>query len=250
MKDLVELGSQTAKNGFKNEQDICDKFENWMNDSEAQKWLKIMQYNLEEIEYVKAVVLHGYKADVNVQVQIKLKSAVDTENIQVKLVSNARGFNQVDKRWLRNYREMWDIPDDVYVALQHFTGELKPYIDNPRDSRRMFLDEMNERDKTLILDWFSDNKTLILSDIIKGRGQFSAEWVLVAQKIESDARWVLKNINQALQHYSIGKVCMSPRGSICIGRVTVQRKGGDGGRESANMLQFKLDPTELFEDEE
>lgn len=250
MKDLVELGSQTAKNGFKNEQDICDKFENWKQDCEAQKWLTIMQYDLDEIEYVKAVVLHGYKADVNVQVQIKLKSAVDTENIQVKLVSNARGFNQVDKRWLRNYREMWDIPDNVYVALQHFTGELKPYIDNPRDSRRMFLDEMNEKDRNLILDWFSNNKTLILSDIIKGRGQFSAEWVLVAQKIESDARWVLKNINQALQHYSIGEVCMSPRGSICIGRVTVQRKGGDGGRESANMLQFKLDPTELFEDEE
>ena len=66
MIDLVALGSQTAKNGFKNEQDICDKFENWKEDSEAQKWLKIMNYDLDEIEYVKAVVLHGYKADVNV----------------------------------------------------------------------------------------------------------------------------------------------------------------------------------------
>lgn len=42
---------------------------------------------------------------------------------------------------------------------------------------------------------------------------------------------------------------MSPRGSICIGKVTIQRKGGDNGRETANMLQFKLDPTELFEDD-
>ena len=178
-----------------------------------------------------------------------MKSAVDTENIQVKLVSNARGFNQVDKRWLRNYREMWEIPDDVYVALQHFTGELKPYIDNSRDARRMFLDEMSEKDKNLILGWFEKNKTLVLSDIIKGRGQFSAEWVLVAQKIDTNARWTLKNINEALQHYSTGDVCMSPRGSICIGRVTIQRKGGDNGRESANMLQFKLDPTELFDGE-
>lgn len=250
MKDLVALGSQTAKNGFKNEQDICDKFEKWKEDSDAQKWLTIMEYDLDEIEYVKAVVLHGYKADVNVQVQIKLKSAVDTENIQVKLVSNARGFNQVDKRWLKNYREMWDMPDNVYTALQHFTGELKPYIDNPRDSRRMFLDEMNDKDRKLILDWFKDNKTLVLSDIIKGRGQFSAEWVLVAQKLASNARWTLRNINEALQHYSFGDVCMSPRGSICIGRVTIQRKGGDNGRESANMLQFKLDPTELFDGEE
>lgn len=249
MKDLVELGSQTAKNGFKNEQDICDKFENWKNDEDSQKWLDIMQYNLNEIEYVKAVVLHGYKTDVNVQVQIKLKAAVDTENIQVKLVSNQRGFNQVDKRWLSHYKDLWDMPDDVFNKLQYFTGELKPYKQGTRDDRRMFLNEMDENDKDLILNWFNRNKTLVLSDIIKGRGQFSAEWVLVAQKIDTNARWVLKNINEALQHYSSGEVCMSPRGSICIGKVTVQRKGGDGGRSTANMLQFKLDPTELFDDE-
>lgn len=246
MKDLVELGSQTAKNGFRNEQDICDKFENWQNDEEAKKWLIIMQYDLEKIEYVKAVVLHGFKADVNLQVQIKLKAAVDTENIQVKLVSSKKGFNQVDKRWLKNYKEMWDIPDSVLEKLQYFTGELKPYKANTRDSRRMFLDEMSEDDKNLILKWFTDNKMLVLSDIIKGRGKFSAEWVLVAQKTDTNARWVLKNINEALQHYSMGEVCMSQKGSICIGRVTVQRKGGDGGRPTANMLQFKLDPTELF----
>lgn len=26
----------------------------------------------------------------------------------------------------------------------------------------------------------------------------------------------------------------------------MQRKGGDSGRDSAKMLQFKIDPTELF----
>lgn len=247
MNNLVELGSKTAKNGFKNEQDICDKFINWENDDEAQTWLKIMNYDLKEIEYVNAVVLHGYKADVNVQVQIKLKTALDTENIQVKLVSNKKGFNQVDKRWLKSYNELWNIPEKVYIALQHFTGELKPYKTGTRDPRRMFLDEMSLEDKDLIINWFTSNKTLVLSDIIKGRGQFSAEWILVAQKVDNDARWVLKNINEALQHYSDGDVTITPRGSIKIGKVTVQRKGGDNGRDTANMLQFKLDPTELFE---
>lgn len=27
----------------------------------------------------------------------------------------------------------------------------------------------------------------------------------------------------------------------------MQRKGGDGGRESAKMLQFKINPAELFD---
>lgn len=245
--DLVELGSQTARNGFKNEQDVADKFNNWQEDEDAQKWLKIMQYKLEEIEYVKAVVIHGYKADVNVKVQIKLKNALDIENIQVKLVSNKKGFNQIDKRWLRSYNELWNIPDDVYRLLQYFTGELQPYRTGTRDSRRMFLSEFTEEERNRVLNWFEENKMLIVSDILRGRGEFSAEWVLVAQKVESNARWVLKNINEVMQHYSQGAVEMSPRGSINLGRITVQRKGGDGGRDTANMLQFKIDPTELFD---
>lgn len=35
------LGSQTAKNGFLNEDDIVDKFNQWKTDEEAQKWLLI-----------------------------------------------------------------------------------------------------------------------------------------------------------------------------------------------------------------
>ena len=247
MNDLVLRGSQTARNGFRNEQDVADKFNNWQTDIEAKIWLKIMDYNLEDIEYVRAVVIHGYKADLNVQVQIKLKNAIDTENIQVKLVSNSRGFNQVDKRWLSHYKELWNIPDNVYTLLQYFTGERPPYKTGTRDRRRMFLNEMTTIERDTILKWFDNNKTLVLSDIIKGRGQFSAEWVLVAQRVASNSRWTLKNINEALQHYSEGPVIMSPRGSINIGRVGVQRKGGDNGRETANMLQFKLDPTDLFD---
>ncbi|MCM1266189.1 MAG: hypothetical protein NC200_08330 [Candidatus Gastranaerophilales bacterium] len=244
--DLVQKGSQTAKNGFKNEQEICDKFNNWLSDTEAQTWLSIMNYDLSQIESVNAVVLHGFKSDVNVQVKIKFKTALDIENIQVKLVSNKKGFNQVDKRWLVHYKNMWNIPEDIYKLLQYYTGEIKPYKNNTRDSRRMFLDEFDSEEQSKLLDWFISNKTLILSDIIKGRGQFSAEWILVAQKISNNARWILVNINEALQHYATGDIKISPKGSLYIGKITVQRKGGDNGRETANMLQFKLDPTQLF----
>jgi hypothetical protein len=42
-------------------------------DVEACLWLKIMGYKMEEIEFVKAVKVHGYKTDVQAQVTIKLK---------------------------------------------------------------------------------------------------------------------------------------------------------------------------------
>ena len=166
-ESLILRGSRTAKNGFKNEDDIADKFNDWKRDKEAKEWLQIMNYNLEEIEYVKAEVIRGYKADVNCKIQIKLKSAIDIENIQVKLVSNKKGFNQVDKRWLKSYSELWNIPSDVYRLLQYFTGEIPPYKQKTKDSRRMFLNEMTEKERETILNWFDNNKMLILTDILR-----------------------------------------------------------------------------------
>lgn len=239
-------GSIIAKEGFKNEKDIINKFNNWKTDTDAQKWLEIMGYDLNNIEYVQAKILHGYKTDVQVEITIKLIAVVDTQNIQVKLVSNTRGYNQIDKRWVDNYVEMWNIPPRTEKLLKYFTGELKPYRDDVKDSRRMFLNEFTVNEQESILKFFNENKTLILCDIIKGRGSLSAEWMLVVQKTE-EQRWILKPINIVLNYYSNGEVKITPRGSLKIGKVTMQRKGGDGGRKTANMLQFKINPVELFD---
>ena len=51
--NLVEKGSQTAKDGFKNEIDIINKFNNWQNDDDAQKWLILMKYKLNELNMLK-----------------------------------------------------------------------------------------------------------------------------------------------------------------------------------------------------
>ena len=245
--DLIMRGSQTAKDGFKNEKDIVKKFNNWKKDKTAQEWLKIMGYDIKEIEFVEAVVISGYKTDVQVQVRIKLKKAIDVENLQVKLVSNIRGFNQIDKRKVDKYVEMWNIPDNVAKILKKYTGELKPTIKNPRDSRRTFMDEFSKKLQRILVDWLEQNKSLIINDIIKGRGKFAAEWMLVAQKIDNKARWTLKPINFIINYFGNGPVIITPRGSVKIGKITMQRKGGDRGRETSKMLQFKINPAELFD---
>lgn len=245
--DLIQKGSNTAKEGFKNEKNIVDKFKNWQNDIDAKKWLVIMGYNLSEIEYVDAIILSGYKTDVQVQVRIKLKKAIDVENLQVKLVSNPRGYNQIDKRWIDKYQEMWNIPNDIVKILKEYTGEILPTIKNPKDKRRTNMNEFDSTSQKKILNWLEKNKSLIVNDIIKGRGKFSAEWMLVVQKIDKNARWVLKPINVVINYYSSGNVRITKQGNIKIGRITMQRKGGDGSRETAKMLQFKINPAELFE---
>ena len=206
-----------------------------------------MEYELTEIKSVKAVVISGFKTDVQVQITIHLAEAINVENLQVKLASNLKGFNQIDKRWTDKYVEMWDIPNNITKLIKQYTGELLPSIDEPRDSRRMFIDELSKVSQNKLVNWLVENQTLIVSDILKGRGKFSAEWMLVAQKVENSARWVLKPMNFCVNYFGNGKVEITKQGNIKIGRITMQRKGGDGGRKTAQMLQFKLNPAELFE---
>jgi hypothetical protein len=107
--NLVALGSQTARNGFRNEDDIIVKFNSWRTDVDSPKWLTIIGYKLDEIQSVLAVKIQRCKTDVQVQVIIYItgKQYNDVQNLQVKLVSNLKGFNQVDKRWVDNYSELW-----------------------------------------------------------------------------------------------------------------------------------------------
>lgn len=240
-------GSQTAKDGFKNEDDVVNKFNRWEVDEDAQKWLIIMNYSINEIEYVKAVKLSGYKADVQVQITIKLKTAIDSQNIQVKLVSNIKGFNQIDKRWIDKYDELWNMTKDISDILKRYTGEILPSIKNPKDKRRMFVYEFEINEQNKLKDWLENNRFLIVNDILKGRGRFAAEWMLVAQKLENNSRWTLKPMNICLNYFNQGNIEFTNRGNIKMGRITIQRKGGDGGRKTSRMLQFKLNPAELFE---
>lgn len=250
MSHSVDKGSQIAKDGFKNEDEVVEKFNNWQTDLESQQWLETMGYDLKEIEFVEAFKLSGYKTDVQVQVRIKLKNLIDVENLQVKLVSNPKGFNQIDKRWIDKYVEMWSIPLEIVGILKRYTGENKPTILSPKDNRRMFANEFTQDEQVLVLNWLENNKTLIISDILRGRGKFAAEWILVVlkpNKKNKNSLWTIKPMNIAVNHFSQGDVIITKRGSFTIGKITMQRKGGDGGRITANMLQFKINPAELFE---
>lgn len=251
MDKMQSLGSKTAKDGFENEAFVVAIFNDWKNEILAQKWLEAMGYNIDEIKEVKAEKIKGhFKADVQVVVSIVFKKLQDVQNLQIKLVSNEKaGFNQIDKRNLKSYVEMWNITNDILEILEYFVGEREPKISNPRDKRRMFFNEFSIQEQNKILDYFSKNQSLILCDILKGRGKFASEWYLIIIKPKGSnvvTKWALKSINEVINLYS-GKVVFSQQGSLKIGKITMQRKGGDGGREGAKMLQFKLNPCDLFD---
>ena len=240
----IERGSQTARNGFKNEDEIRDKFNNWTRDEDAREWLAVMNYKVGEIESVVAKKPHGEKADV--EVRVKTKSGEKVEGISIKLVSSPSGFNQIDKRWLATYAIMWKMPADVIAALKVFVGETPPKRVG-RNPKRMFLNELEPAQQKAVVDFFTAKKEEIVSDLFAGDGVHDADWVMVALKATENPSWIIRSSADTIKFFGEGKVEITRNGNLKIGRITMQRKGGDAGRETANMLQFKINPVQLFD---
>ena len=240
----VELGSETARNGFKNEDEIKAKFENWTADSDAKAWLALLGFPPIDIKSVTVTKPHGEKADI--EVTIRTKSKPVTQGISIKLVSSPNGFNQIDKRWLSHYAAMWKMPNDVQSALKLFVGESRPTRPG-RSAGRMFFNELDTTAQRSVISFFEARKTEIISDLFQGDGPHAAGWVMVAYKATANTRWTLRRVEDVIKFYGDGPVVVTPGGNLKIGRITMQRKGGDAGRATANMLQFKINPALLFD---
>lgn len=257
----VELGSKTAKGGFQNEDEIRDKFNNWKADADARAWLEAMKHSVADVTSVSATKPHGEKADVEVTVKSKAgesKTSERVERISIKLVSSPNGFNQIDKRWVKTYATLWTMPLDVVESLKLFVGETPPR-ESSRDKRRMYLDELDQKAQQAVVDFFTVNKDEIVSDLLAGDGLHAANWMMVIHRPNSVTRsvsegaagdkpkWVIRSSADAIQFYGDGPVELTRSGNLKIGRITMQRKGGDNGRETAKMLQFKINPVQLFD---
>ena len=79
----------------------------------------------------------------------------------------------------------------------------------------------------------------------EGDGAAKADWFMVAWKNTDKPKWKLVSIADTIKFFSEGKVEITRAGNLKVGRITMQRKGGDGGRETAKMLQFKINPALL-----
>ncbi len=271
----TELGSKTAKGGFANEEAICKKFNVWKKDKEAQQWLKIMGYDIKKLDSVKAIqvptrikksdlskfgvseeeyeqFVRFKKADAQIRIIIKIGSILKIENLSLKKANSDADYNQIDKRTVDFYQEMWKFDNEITLWLKLFTGEILPKSQKkligkikPKDSRRLFLTEMPEVIQKKIIQFFKENKILVVSDVIKGRGGLSAGWMLVTRlnKQEKTTTWILKDINTVMNFFGSDDVEISLRGSLHIGKITMQRKGGT---PDPTKLQFKIKPCQLF----
>ncbi len=233
-----------AKGGFDNESELRKLFEAF--DPVIFPFVDALGYDLNSLSKIKATKYQSrHKPDLKLDFVGKNGTIIGTEKVSVKLQSGPSGFNQVDRGWVEDrYRKLWPtMSDDVVEGLKLFTGQDEP-LRGTRNSKRMFMDELPSDLRDAVLDFFSSNLRQIVSDVLAGRDENRADWFLVTDK--SSGKSVVRPMDNVIAGATFGGVGLTPRGSIRLGRLTAQRKGGDGGAETAKNLQFKANPIELI----
>jgi hypothetical protein len=107
------------------------------------------------------------------------------------------------------YAELWEMPEDIATLFRRFTSEVLP-IGETRDPRRTFANEFLPAEQNLLLRFLQDHHKLIVSDVLKGRGKFSAEWFLVILYCNETEEWALKSINYVLNVFGNGDISATP----------------------------------------
>ncbi len=239
--------SETAKSGFVTEDQVVDEFRNWSNSIIAKKWLSVIGYSkikTVKVDTTRSLGMNG-KADA-------LLTVNKGNQIGISIKKFTISFNQVDKRKVDTYQKMWSIPKDVTVILKKYCGQdgYRPMDENPipqvKDQRRYFLTELTLDEQKKILNFFGKNKSRIIHDVLRGNTEPKADYMLVVKKKGNRIKHsAITKIENVINHYG-GLTKITKRGNLKLGKITVQRKGGNGGGQTAQMLQFKFSPKEVL----
>ena len=152
------------------------------------------------------------------------------------------------------FAEIWKMPDAVTDSLRMYCGEegyrpsdICESISSLRDPRRFFMDELSNGQKEQVVSFLNKKKKKIIRDVMAGRGRAAARWMLaVEERLDAPPKSALVRMDDVVRHYAEGPALITRTGNLRLGRITIQRKGGDGGKNTAQMLQFKFSPRELF----
>lgn len=262
MGDRV-LASKAARRGFKAEDRIIAAINN--NDEVGKKIIKAIK----DLTGYSLISCSAFKCPPRAKADVGITCNGRQILISVKEFDVDIGFdyNHVERKYVDFYARKWSIPKDVYIALKKFVGEVNARGDPvsieelKRDAellgmspgklskkRRIFLHQMDDQTIENVKRFFSENKMKILKDIfIDGE---AIEFFIIVKRQRGLVYYYVLPTKDVLDIYSEGDVRITPKGSLLIGRVELQRKSGDHWTSrgwvdtSASQLQFKIKPSE------
>ena len=171
------------------------------------------------------------------------KSGKDYGMISLKCCVDFRtGFNQIKRASLKNFSKEFEVPDNIQALLKRYTVGRKKFLIKRKNYTQDELDGL-----TAFLN--TNRKALLLSAFTGQAKKSKANWLLLHQwtppnwekNIARKDRSALISMHDILGIFETIAVTYSRYGTVTFGAgITLQRKGGEKGKKSANDLQFKM----------
>ena len=233
-KMLSYNNSQTAKNGYKEEQMVC----NDLNNESIKKVFEPMLGN----DYNECITVTGnYKSDIQSENK-KLRG-------QVKKFKKGQ-FQQLDRHWMSNIIENIPELNEASEILKNlFEFPLLPngtHVDKSKKIKKLCNSNYSQETLDNLLNLLNTNKKRILEYAFYGSNLELQPEYLFGVEYENNKRnkIVVFKIEYIIKYLKTFNFKISPK-KTCIllgdnGTLSLQRKGGDGGRKSSNQLQIKL----------
>lgn len=153
-----------------------------------------------------------------------------------------KGFNQIKRTSLKKFGEEFEAPEKIQGILRRYSFGKKKLTLTGRNYTQGELDELR-----LFLN--SHRKSLLLSAFTGQAKKSKANWLLLHQwtppnwesNVAKKERSELISMLEVMQIFNGLPVGYTRLGTITFGAgITLQRKGGDKGKDTANDLQFKM----------
>ena len=244
-KEIAELrkqllsftNSQTASKGYNEERMLCCD----------------LNINTELREKVSTFIGSYYDNCVQQRGSTKcdIRSFDNTIKAQVKKYKKGQ-FQQLDRHWIS------DIP-----CLEPVAGHLKSlceypflsngtHIDKSQEIKRLLVSDYTQEELDEFLSTLNSKKEDVLRFALLGEGNEQPIHLFGVEYIDNvRSKIVLFNITDVIQYLSTLNFKIMKKGTvITLGDehvISLQRKGGDGGKKSSNQLQTKIIVSKLLD---
>jgi hypothetical protein len=234
VKSLSYINSQTAKNGYNEEEQVCK----YLNSKQTKEVFKSMLGN----EYNECIRTRGiYKCDIQSKNKI-LKG-------QVKKYKRGQ-FQQLDRHWtsnlIENIPELNEVSKIIKDLVEYPLLPNGTHVDKSKNIKKLCTSNYSQEILDNFLDLLNKYKKQILEYAFYGSNLETQPEYLFGIQYKNNKRnkIVLFRIIDIIEFLEKLNFKISPRKTaILLGDnsiISLQRKGGDKGKKSSNQLQMKI----------
>jgi len=233
-KKLSTINSQTAKNGYLEEELVCKDFNN---------------------NIIKAVFNPTLGNDYNNFNRIKGNHKCDIQSDnkiitgQVKKYKQGQ-FQQLDRHWISDFiKTIPKLNDASQILKDLFEYPLlsnKTHIDKTKSIKKLSNINYSQDILDNFLESLNNSKRQILDYAFLGNNLEMQPKYLFGVEYKNKVRnkLILFEIREIIDYLEKLNFKISPRKTVILlgdeGTISLQRKGGDSGKKSSNQLQIKI----------